>query len=542
MRIHERLYMSATSGRTYIVVGDDGLVMIDACDPNGARAAVEEFTARDELDLTRLRALLLTHLHCDHTAGAAYLRATFGVPVVCHPLDAEPIVRHEEIATAADFLHLPTPTCTIDYALEDGDEIVVGSLRFHVVHLPGHSRGGVGYQWEDHLFIGDTMFSNGGIGWSDAHWGSNLADHADSIRAIAALKPRLLCCGHGDPAEWRPEVTDEGIANVRRLMHVGLAPTTTPRAPRRSESEARRTIVVDGIPPVPALAPDLAHDLPRPGTADGVLRRDLRTARLCEVRTGNLRGAIRPMGELHGLILAGERDVPITRPFRATMNLEHYCEEGRYGKFVPRLAVAQAYEVEPRDVIVHFAPHPEWAVTSTLRYTVRDDAAFDILFSFVFGRSYRRFEAFIASYFAGERIPYVAAGGKCVRPTIKRGAQLFFPRDSDARRQVDDGRWGFLKAGGTLFAEADPHDYDAPITIHRDDETGWAFVQMVDRRECAAVSANTFAWAQDFSLVGRDVAAGERIDVRARVVYRKLDAPEDALALYRAFQDEIDAG
>ena len=103
MRIHDRIYMSSTFGRTYIVAcgdavaggaaaGADALVMIDTFTSRGVREALREFAEEDGLDLGRLRALLLTHMHFDHAAGAAYVRATHSVPVVCHPLDGEALV------------------------------------------------------------------------------------------------------------------------------------------------------------------------------------------------------------------------------------------------------------------------------------------------------------------------------------------------------------------------------------------------------------------------------------------------------------------
>jgi|GEM_PF-363716 len=532
MRVSDHIYMSSTFGRTYVIEGDDALVMIDTFTSLGVREALREFAEKDRLDLARLRALLLTHMHYDHAAGAAYVRSTYGVPVICHPLEADAIARGDHLMTGEmrwlnTYEHVPV--CPIDYLAEDGDTIAVGSLEITVAHVPGHTRGGVGYLWEGHLFLGDTMFPNGGIGWSDVHWGSNLPDHIESIRRIAELKPKRLYGGHGDPADYAKDVTDAALAHIQKLWDVGLASKGSQCAPRRADDAARRRITVSGLPAEPEMPV-------------GKPSRDLRSLPQYEVGSGNLRGTIRPIGELHGLILCGEGDVPITLPRAATMNLEHYCEIGRCGRFTPRIEVAQSYELAPESVTVRFGPHPRWNVASAVTYTQRGDAAFDILFSFEFGADYPKFEAFVASYFWGKRIPYVMAGGACFRPDIKPGQQLFFPRDAEAREQVDDGRWSFLK-DANLFAEADPGGrfYDAPLTIHRDDETGWTFLQMADRRKCAAISVNTFAYAQDFSLVGHDVRKGERVRVRARVAYVKLDSPEQALDVYRAFQEEVEA-
>ena len=533
MRVADRIFMSSTFGRTYLVEGPDGYVMIDTYTMDGVRAALAEYERDDGLDLTRLRALLLTHLHYDHAAGAAHIRAEYDVPVVCHTLDAEAIVAGDRNMTAADIawqnVSAPVPSCTIDHMPEDGDRVVVAGLTFDVVHLPGHSRGGVAYILDGHAFTGDTIMPGGRIGWSDVHWGSNLPDHADSVRKLQDTGAERIYGGHGDPEDITDALYDTALDSVRRLIYVGLPSSVSVRVEPRDASDVRRDVVVSGIPEGPALVPE---NFPT----------DLRYAQLYQVETRNLRGYIRPLGHMHGLNLAGENNVPITAPFAATMNLEHYCERGRAGKFTPRNEVAQTYEVERDSIVVHFAPHPEWAVTSSVRYTRRDDNEFDVLFSFLFDRDYTRFEAFIASYFWGKQIPHVAAGGSVFRPDIEPPSQLFFPRDDDAREQVGDGRWDFLtdvKLSADTYSDGMLND--APITIHRPDGTDWAFVQMVDARECSAVSVNTFAYAQDFSLIGRDVSAGDIVDVRARVMYRELGAPDDAIELYRAWQADIDA-
>jgi hydroxyacylglutathione hydrolase len=532
MKIHDNIYMGSASGRVYIIDDGDALVMIDCFIVGAIKDVLREFAEDDGLDLGRLQALLLTHMHYDHAAGAAYVRATHSVPVVCHALDAEALVVSDRLATADRMRWTNTdqftPTVPIDHLVDDGDVLEIGSSKIEVVHLPGHTRGGVGYLWNGHFFTGDTMMPGGGIGWSDVHWGSNLADHETSIRRIAEVAPDRIYGGHGDPGAYTPGQTDVAHANVARLNQAGLAPRVSERAPRRgaSDEQSAVTIVVSGVPE----APDMPVSQPS----------DLGDRPLFEVASGKLHGMIRPIGPLHGLILNGEGNLPITRPMQATMNLEHYCETGRCGPFVPRVAVGQSYSARRDDISIRFEPHPDWAVASTVTYTIRDDDAFDIVFSFEFERDYERFEAFIASYFWGQTIPYVAAGKEVFRPVIKNGAQLFFPRDDDARRQVVDGRWDFL-LGNKLFAETDDEgrNYDAAMTIHRDGETGWSFLQMVEESECASLSVNTFAYAQDFSIVGRDVKKGSTVDVRARVVYRELESPDQALDVYRAYQSGL---
>ena len=325
MRTGEHVWVSNTFARTYIVEGPGGLVMIDSITNGEIHDALADFV-RDGIDLSRLRALLLTHMHHDHSGGAAYVRATFGVPVVMHWLDAEPLAHHDALMTAASRKWTDTydhvPACTVDHVVDHGDTLEVAGLTIGVVHLPGHTRGGVGYIIDGDLFSGDTMFAHGGVGWPDVQWGSNLTDFVASIKRIADLKPARILGGHGEVGAWSPAVTDAALRYLQMYLDTGLNLTSTFRAPFRADDAPRATIRPDG----PREDPDVPTDVT--GAAYIPLRTGPRGS-------GALRGMVRPLGELHGLILHGDRDVPITRPLAATMNLEHYCEEGRHGKFVP---------------------------------------------------------------------------------------------------------------------------------------------------------------------------------------------------------------
>ena len=265
---------------------------------------------------------------------------------------------------------------------------------------------------------------------------------------------------------------------------------------------------------------------------------DLQAGVLHELHSGELWGAVRPLGHHHGLILFGHGGAPVTYPGRCTMNLEHYCETGRCGIFTPRDDVQQSYKVGDDWLTVEFKPAEDWKVRSLLSYQVRDEGTIDVSLTFDFLADYPSFEAFIASYFHGRRLPFVHAGGRWLRPVIKDGEQLFFARDDDAAAMVTDGRWQWLGERGTLFATLDERRCDLPLTVHLDDASGWALVQMVTEAMCPAVSVNTFAYAQDFSIVGQNVTMGQEVRVKARLLYRRISELDDLLEDYRRFEEE----
>jgi hydroxyacylglutathione hydrolase len=146
-------------------------------DPGGeAERLLAEVAARG---LT-LEMILLTHGHLDHVGAAAELRDALGIPIIGPQredrfwLDALP-------QQAEMFGFPPLLAFSPDQWLEDGDTVEVGSIRFEVLHCPGHTPGHVVfYQTEARLaFVGDVLFK-GSIGRSDFPRG----DHAALIRSI----------------------------------------------------------------------------------------------------------------------------------------------------------------------------------------------------------------------------------------------------------------------------------------------------------------------------------------------------------------------
>ncbi|HQO34918.1 MAG TPA: hypothetical protein PLG59_09665, partial [bacterium] len=78
-----------------------------------------------------------------------------------------------------------------------------------------------------------------------------------------------------------------------------------------------------------------------------------------------------------------------------------------------------------------------------------------------------------------------------------------------------------------------------PVLVTRDDETGYALIQMADPRECMGLSPNTFAPAHDLSLVGHDVKSGDEVSVPIRLYYRKIDSMTEVEDLYNQFRKDL---
>jgi len=146
----------------------------------------------------RVVALWLTHGHPDHLGAAAALETVFAVDTRAYAPESAVIARAGDLARSFTGHTLAGPARLVPFA-EPPAEALDG-VPVRVIATPGHSPGGVCYDFGAFVLTGDTLFRQG-VGRTDLPGGSE-EQLWDSIARLLDLlgEDAMLFSGHGP--EW----------------------------------------------------------------------------------------------------------------------------------------------------------------------------------------------------------------------------------------------------------------------------------------------------------------------------------------------------
>ncbi|MGI0067371.1 MAG: hydroxyacylglutathione hydrolase family protein [Thermoplasmata archaeon] len=142
--------------------GGEGFVIDPSYEPEPLLEAIERHRVR-------VRYILNTHRHHDHTAGNSVVHARTGARTVAHRL---------------------APTHP-DIPVDDGAELRVGALSVDVLSMPGHTVDSVFYRFAGYVATGDTLFV-GECGRTDLESGDPSAMFDTLLGRVARLDDALV--------------------------------------------------------------------------------------------------------------------------------------------------------------------------------------------------------------------------------------------------------------------------------------------------------------------------------------------------------------
>ena len=195
----------------YIVADNDKAILIDT----GRKKYCEKILERCKKFHVNL--IVLTHGHMDHCQNAAYLAEALHIPIAINKNDMDLIPDNRKQSLLAKtllgkiVLSVSLSSFEMDSLevfdpiiyLKNGDDLSEYGIAAKAVELPGHTKGSIGVEIEDNLFVGDALMNMFYPTVSMLY-----VDEQEmllSAKYISELGEKTIYFGHGKPKrnrEW----------------------------------------------------------------------------------------------------------------------------------------------------------------------------------------------------------------------------------------------------------------------------------------------------------------------------------------------------
>jgi glyoxylase-like metal-dependent hydrolase (beta-lactamase superfamily II) len=154
----------------YIVMDEntkEGFVLDPGGNEDRINAEVESLGAK-------IKFILLTHGHFDHTGGAIDLSNRYGVSIYLNLKDLQYVEAKDSLFNMKNYDRNKI------IAIDESAKLKIGEYEIKCIETPGHSPGGVCYLVNNILLSGDTIFA-GSIGRTD-FIGGNFNTLIDNVK------------------------------------------------------------------------------------------------------------------------------------------------------------------------------------------------------------------------------------------------------------------------------------------------------------------------------------------------------------------------
>lgn len=199
----------------YLLDIEDGYYLVDS-GLFGYAEAIRNELEGEGYPLSKLKGILLTHGHGDHTGNAPALVKESGIPVMGHKADLPFFQKSPDLPAKSPFQRMllrladrflfRQPPLIVDVFLEEGQKIPSNS-GWEVLNTPGHTPGSISFYQPERgtLLCGDALFNQHpatrirGLRLPLPLISVDSRTARASVQKLAQLDLKIICPGHGLP-------------------------------------------------------------------------------------------------------------------------------------------------------------------------------------------------------------------------------------------------------------------------------------------------------------------------------------------------------
>lgn len=207
----------------YYCITEREWVLIDS----GSRFVRDEMTEYLETHGIRIKAVLCSHGHFDHTENNRYLQERYGTKIIMTPFDAG--LLQNEISLKAVFycysssetgLYKKEMICRADQIFEPDQKYVdVDGARFEILDLPGHAGSHKGFVTPDGVaYLADSIFTRDAISKNKLFYMLCWKEALKTMDRVKELHYNRYILAHGGICDEVAELAEENKIHFQQLL------------------------------------------------------------------------------------------------------------------------------------------------------------------------------------------------------------------------------------------------------------------------------------------------------------------------------------
>ncbi|OLS13116.1 MAG: Zn-dependent hydrolase [Promethearchaeota archaeon CR_4] len=150
------------------------------------------------MDYKKIGHIFITHIHIDHTGAAHSFQEEFPKAIFYAHEQEVPALEGDpgtSKLTAASWYGVEYLPIRIQHKIKGKEEVItIGNLKFHCVHIPGHTTGSMALYCD--VDGKRVLFGQDVHGPIMPEFGSNPHDYEESLHKMMTFDADILCEGH----------------------------------------------------------------------------------------------------------------------------------------------------------------------------------------------------------------------------------------------------------------------------------------------------------------------------------------------------------